>query len=130
MIFLRLPLLMFPNAIERSPTRNVLVNQVARPARPTWMISPVRFSSALRTGQLAPSALTIVHSSFVPMILNVLFSVSTVPNSSTFCLYRFGGVSVVGRSSSSKLGEAYLTTALSLSIFLRKKDAITVLPVW
>jgi len=46
----------------------------ALPALPTWIISPVGLSSLLRTGQLAPSALTSVISSFVPSILNLLSS--------------------------------------------------------
>lgn len=69
------------------------------PARPTWRISPVRRSSALRTGQELTSALASVTSSLVPKILYVVFSGSMPPNSGTSVLYLFGGESVVGKSS-------------------------------
>jgi hypothetical protein len=62
---------------------NLLV--YALPARPTWMISPLCFSSPRKTGQEAPSALTSLSSSLVPMILNSLFSLSMAPNSGTTC---------------------------------------------
>lgn len=93
------------------------------------MISPVRRSSALRTGQELTSALASVTSSLVPRILCVVFSGSMGPNNGTSVLYRFGGESVVGRSS--WMDDCEKTTlAASLSIFFRKKEAITLLGVW
>lgn len=85
-------------------------------------------SSARRTGQELTSALASVTSSFVPMILNVVLAGSMGPNSGTSVRYRLGGVSLVGRSSCTD--ELVKTTlAASLSIFLRKKDAMTLLGV-
>lgn len=93
------------------------------------MISPVLGSSLRSTGHELPSAFTRVTSNFVPIILNVDSSGLIGPNSSTTFLYRLGGVSVVGRSRESSLGEENLMEAVSLLIFLRKKEAITVVPV-
>lgn len=82
------------------------------------------------TGQEFPSALTRFTSSFVPRILNDDFSVSMGPNSGTTALYRFGvGASVVGRSRSNPCAWND-TLALSLSIFLRKNEAMTDVGVW
>jgi hypothetical protein len=58
----------------------------ARPALPTWIISPVSLSSLRSTGQLVPSALTKVISSFVPRILNLLSSGLMPANSGNLVL--------------------------------------------
>jgi hypothetical protein len=52
---------------------------MTRPAFPTCIISPVRASSLLNTGQLAPSFFMKVISNFVPMILKLEVSVSIGP---------------------------------------------------
>lgn len=102
---------------------------MALPAFPTWIISPVRRSSALRTGQPLTSALASTTSNFVPMILNDDSSGFIGATNSTSFLYRFGGESVVGRSSEMPC-LLNLTEAESLLIFLRKKEAMTVVGVW
>jgi hypothetical protein len=93
------------------------------------MISPVLCSSLLSVGHEAPPVLTKITSSFVPMILNFDSAVSIGPNNGTVALYRLGGLSEVGRSRRSSWGEKS-TLAFSLLIFLRKKEAMTVVGVW
>jgi hypothetical protein len=93
------------------------------------MISPDLCSSLLKTGHEAPSALTKSTSSFVLMILNVDAAGSMALNRGMVALYRFGGVSVVVRSTESWSGPNS-TLAVSLLIFLRKNDAMTVRGVW
>lgn len=94
------------------------------------MISPVLPSSLRRTGHELASAFTSVTSSFVPRILKEDLFTSIGPKSCITFLYRFGGASVVGRSRTSSVGEAKMTEAASLLIFLTKKEAITVVGVW
>lgn len=70
-----------------------------------------------------------VTSSLVPKILYTVFSGSIGPNNGTSVVYRFGGESVVGRSS--WMDDCVkVTLATSLLIFFRKKEAITLLGVW
>jgi hypothetical protein len=63
------------------------------------------------------------------MILHFEAAGSVGPNRGTTVRYRLGGVSVVTRSSETSVGEKS-TFAVSLLIFLRKKEAMTVLGVW
>jgi hypothetical protein len=93
------------------------------------MISPVLGSSLLNTGHELPSALTKMTSNFVPRILNDDSSAFIGPKSWTVFLYRFGGTSVVGRSREISVSEAKMTDALSLFIFFKKNEAITVVAV-
>jgi hypothetical protein len=101
----------------------------ALPALPTWIISPVLRSSLLKFAHALPSAFTKFTSNFVGTILNDEAAVLIGPNRGTTALYSLGGVSVVGRSRESSVSENF-TEALSLLIFLRKKEAVTVVPVW
>lgn len=80
------------------------------------MISPVLGSSLRNTGQLLPSALASVSSSFVPKILKVDFPASIGANSGQVFVYRL--LSLVGRSSSILSAENSIF-AFDLSIFLR-----------
>lgn len=89
----------------------------------------MRCSSLLKTGHELPSAFTKVTSSFVPRTLHVEAASSIGPKRGTTALYRLGGVSVVGRSRESVFS-AKSTRAVFLFIFLRKKEAITVVGVW
>ncbi len=100
----------------------------ALPARPTWTISLVLCSSLRSVGQLAPSSFTSASSSFVPIILYFELAVSICPKSgiSVVCLL----LSPVGKSKLTDVGEENSMTARSLSIFFRKRLAITVVGVW
>lgn len=100
----------------------------ALPVGPICVISFVLVSSLLSVGQLAPSSLASVSSSFVPMIFDVDFVVSICPKRGTLVLYLL--LSAVGRSSITSLCEEKLIFARSLLIFLRKKLAMTVVGVW
>lgn len=82
-------------------------------------------SSPRNTGHELPSALTKLTSNFVPRILNVDAFGSIWANRGMDALYRFGGLSVVVRSTESSL-EPKSTFAVSLLIFFRKNEAITV----
>jgi hypothetical protein len=99
----------------------------ALPALPTWIISPVGLSSLLKTGQLVPSALTSVNSSFVPSILNLLSSGLMLANSGNSFLKRL--LSVVFRSRLTSVGWKSMT-AVALSIFFRYNEATTDTAVW
>lgn len=98
----------------------------ALPACPTWIIS-VTGSSFLSTGQEVLSALTSVISNFVPMILYVDLSVSISPKRGISLSYLL--LSEVRRSRETELAENAIL-AESLTIFLRNKEAITVVGVW
>ena len=63
------------------------------------------------------------------MIFELEAAESIDPNNGTTVLYRFGGLSVVTRSREIPVG-AKSTFAVSFLIFLRKKEAITVVGVW
>lgn len=63
------------------------------------------------------------------MILKLEVAMLIGPNNGTVVLYRFGGLSDVGRSRRSSCA-SNCTVAFSFSIFLRKKEAITVVGVW
>lgn len=80
--FAMLLLFLLSNRLECKPPKIFLLILMYQtlPARPAWIISPVCLSSALSTGQPSPSAFARVNSSFVPIILKALFSVSIVPN--------------------------------------------------
>lgn len=99
------------------------------PALPIWKISPLCASSLRSTGHDVVSALASVTSSFVPSILKVVFSGLMAAKRGTSVVYRLGVASDVTRSRSILL-VLNLTVDLSLTIFLRKKDAMTVVEVW
>lgn len=96
-------------------------------ALPIWMRSPDQRSSFRSTGQLVPSPLISVNSSFVPSTRNLDFSGSIGANSSKLSLYRL--LSVVGRSREMPSG-VNSTLALSLSIFFRYRETFTDVAVW
>lgn len=98
----------------------------ALPACPTWIIS-VTGSSFLSTGQDVLSALTSVISNFVTMILYVDLSVSISPKRGISLSYLL--LSEVRRSRETALAENAIL-AEPLTIFLRNKEAITVVGVW
>lgn len=90
------------------------------------MIS-VTGSSFLSTGQELLSALISVISNFVPMILYVDLSISIAPNRGISFSYLL--LSEVRRSRETEEAEKVIL-AESLIIFLRNKEAITVVGVW
>jgi hypothetical protein len=81
------------------------------------MIDPLTGSVDFNTGQPMPSSFASVNSSFVPMILKVLFSGTILPYNGNSAEYRF--LSDVRRSSSTLVGDVNLIVEVSLSIFLR-----------
>ena len=96
-------------------------------ALPTWRISFGLSSSLLRVAQPFLSAFTRVSSSFVLMILYADFVGSMEPKRGTSASYLL--LSVVWRSRNTFVGEENSTLARLLSIFFRKKLAITVVDV-
>jgi hypothetical protein len=75
------------------------------------------------------SALARVTSSFVPRILKADLAGSMAAKRGTAAVYRLGVGSEVTRSRWS-LSAAKVTVDRSAAIFLRKKEAITVVGVW